>query len=181
MANVFRSKEVYKHLRYDLHDRNEIVPVQGVYVSGEYRPPYYNNPILRIYDLDSNPAKVVDFQDTSASTGEDTIVKVLDFSANFMTPTITNYTAASVSAGEDTIVKVLEFSANFITPSFDFYKTISENAGEDTIVKVLGFSANFTQPSTYTWYHTKKTQCTPEPMLRLTTLSTEKATIENYS
>ena len=41
MANVFRSKEVYKHLKYDLHDRNEIVAVQGVYVSGEYRPPYY--------------------------------------------------------------------------------------------------------------------------------------------
>ena len=171
MANVFRSKEVYKHLKYELHDRNEIVPVQGVYVSGEYRPPYYNNP---------QPAKVDDFQDVNRSSDEDTVVKILDFSVDFQTPSITNYTAASESSGEDTVVKILDFSVNFLEPSFDFYKTISESSGEDTIVKVLDFSTTFLQPS-FTHYNRKQTNMTPEPMLRLSTLTSEKATIENYT
>ena len=150
MANVFRSKEVYKHLKYNLHDRNEIVPVQGVYVSGEYRPPYYNNPVLMIYEMSSQPAKVDDFQDVNRSADEDTVVKILDFSVNFQTPSITNYTAASESSGEDTVVKILDFSVNFLQPSF-------------------------------THYNRKQTNMTPEPMLRLSTLTSEKATIENYT
>ena len=150
MANVFRSKEVYKHLKYELHDRNEIVPVQGVYVSGEYRPPYYNNPVLMIYEMSSQPAKIVDFQDINRSSDEDTVVKVLDFSVDFQPVSITNYTTASESTGEDTVVKVLDFSTTFLQPSF-------------------------------THYNRKQTNMTPEPMLRLSTLTSEKATIENYT
>jgi hypothetical protein len=150
MANVFRSKEVYKHLKNNPHDRNEIVPVQGVYVSGEYRPPYYNNPTIKIYTIESQPAKVVDFQDVNESTGDDAIVKVLDFSADFNTLNITNYTIASKSTGDDAIVKVLDFSATFLQPSF-------------------------------TYYNQQQTNMTPEPMLRLSSLSSEKATIENYT
>ena len=150
MANVFRSKEVYKHLNYNLHDRNEIVPVQGVYISGEYRPPYYNDPVLMIYEMSSQPPKVDDFQDVNRSSDEDSVVKILDF------------------------------SVNFLQPSFDFYKTISESSGEDTIVKVLDLSVNFLQPS-FTYYNRKQTNMTPEPTLRLSYLSSEKATLENYT
>ena len=180
MANVFRSKEVYKHLKYDLHDRNEIVAVQGVYVSGEYRPPYYNNPIIRIYEINSNSAKVDDFQDVSRSSDEDTMVKILDFSMRINPFTITNYTSTSVNAGEDTIVKLLNFSASWLQPSMDFYKTISQNAGEDTIVKLLNFSTSFIRP-TFITYHTERTNMTPEPMLRLSTLTSEVAVVENYT
>ena len=120
MANVFRSKEVYKHLNYNLHDRNEIVPVQGVYISGEYRPPYYNDPVLMIYEMSSQPPKVDDFQDVNRSSDEDSVVKILDFSVNFL------------------------------------------------------------QPS-FTYYNRKQTNMTPEPTLRLSYLSSEKATIENYT
>ena len=150
MANVFRSKEVYKHLKYDLHDRNTIVPVQGVYVSGEYRPPYYNNPVLMIYEMSSQPAKIDDFQDVSRSSDEDTVVKILDF------------------------------SADFLQPSFDFYKTISESSGEDTVVKILDLSTTFIQPS-FTYYNQKQTNMTPEPILRLSTLTSDRATVENYT
>lgn len=180
MANVFRSKEVYKHLKYNLHNRNEIVPVQGVYVSGEYRPPYYNNPLLMIYEVSSQPAMVNDFQDVNRSSDEDTVVKILDFSVDFKPVNITNYTTASESAGDDTVVKMLDFSVDFLQPSFDFYKTISESSGEDTIVKVLDFSTTFLQPS-FTYYNQKQTNMTPEPMLRLSSLTSEKATIENYT
>ena len=180
MANVFRSKEVYKHLKNNPHDRNEIVPVQGVYVSGEYRPPYYNNPTIKIYTIESQPAEVVDFQDVNESTGDDAIVKVLEFSADFKTLNITNYTISSKSTGDDAIVKVLDFSATFLQPSFDFYKTIFESTGDDAIVKVLEFSATFLQPS-FTYYNQQQTNMTPEPMLRLSSLSSEKATIENYT
>ena len=33
MANTFRSKEVYKKLRKEVHNRHTMVAVEGVYVS----------------------------------------------------------------------------------------------------------------------------------------------------
>lgn len=180
MANVFRSKEVYKHLKYDLHNRKEIVAVQGVYVSGEYRPPYYNNPILRIYEINSNPARVDDFQDISRGSDEDSVVKILDFSTTINPLTITNYTAVDTSTGDDSVVKIIDFSATMLQPSMDFYKTINQNVGEDTVVKVLVFSVNTLQP-TMTTYQTEKANMTPEPMLRLSILTSDVAVIENYT
>ena len=131
MANVFRSKEVYKHLKYDLHDRNEMVPVQGVYISGEYRPPYYNDPCIHIYEISSQNAKVDSFQDIDATSGEDALVKIIDFSVSTSPITITDYTTASTDTGEDSLVKILDFWVQMEQPYLDFYESKNQNAGED--------------------------------------------------
>lgn len=181
MGSVFRSKEVYKKLKYDLHDRNEIVAVRGVYVSGEYRPPYYNEPILRIYEMSSRHATVVDFRETVRSSDEDACVKVIDFGTQILTPTITNYTTASADTGEDGCVKVIDFAVQPLSPILDWYTSDSISAGEDGCVKVIDFGVStisIPQPTVYT---TDRGESTPEPTLRLTSFTSELATITNYT
>ena len=62
MANTFRSKEVYKKLRKEVHNRHTMVAVEGVYVSGEYRPPYYANMGVNIADIQCNKDRVVSYE-----------------------------------------------------------------------------------------------------------------------
>ena len=71
MANIFRSKEVYKKVdkQESSYDRDVLIPVgepfkanaeYGIYVAGEYRPPYYTDG-LTILGFSSNPALIVDY------------------------------------------------------------------------------------------------------------------------
>ena len=149
MANIFKTNEVYKHLKHGFRPEESVVAVRGMYVSGEYRPPYYNEGAIRILDYQTTPAKAVSFKNVSRRD-EDTGVKVIDFNAEFFHPTITNYTTRSVSAGEDTGVKVLEMNAGFFMP-------------------------------TYTYYYKDYANSTPEPMLRLTSVSSGNCIVENYN
>ena len=149
MANIFKTNEVYKHLKHGFKPEESVVAVRGMYVSGEYRPPYYNEGAIRILDYQTTPAKAVSFKNVSRRD-EDTGVKVIDFNAEFFHPTITNYTTRSVSAGEDTGVKVLEMNAGFFIP-------------------------------TYTYYYKDYANSTPEPMLRLTSVSSGNCIVENYN
>jgi hypothetical protein len=179
VANIFKTNEVYKHLKHGFRPEESVVAVRGMYVSGEYRPPYYNEGAIRILDYQTTPAKAVSFKNVSRKD-EDTGVKVIDFNAEFFHPTITNYTTKSVSAGEDTGVKVLEMNAAFFIPTLNFYKSISVSSGEDTGVKVLEMNAGFFMP-TYTYYYKDYANSTPEPMLRLTSVSSGNCIVENYN
>ena len=61
MANIFQSKEVLKKARKP-NGEVVIVPVYGMYVSGEYKPPYYNNNNgVFISSINTNKATVADF------------------------------------------------------------------------------------------------------------------------
>ena len=151
MGQIFKSKEVYKHLKYALHNRHEMVPVQGVYVSGEYRPPYYNDPILRIYTVSTQPATVVDFQDVAQSSGVDSMVKIVDF------------------------------KAERLIPQCQWYESKSQNAGEDSMVKIVDFVAEIYGGQTFTIYTKTFGESTPEPTLRLTSFTSELATVTNYT
>ena len=181
MGSVFRSKEVYKKLKYDLHGKNEIVAVRGVYVSGEYRPPYYNEPILKIYEISSQHATVVDFQDVAQSSGADSMVKIVDFKAERLIPTITNYSTAERNAGEDSMVKIVDFKAERLIPQCQWYESKSQNAGEDSMVKIVDFVAEIYGGQTFTIYTKTFGESTPEPTLRLTSFTSELATVTNYT
>ena len=181
MGQIFKSKEVYKHLKYALHNRHEMVPVQGVYVSGEYRPPYYNDPILRIYTVSTQPATVVDFQDVAQSSGVDSMVKIVDFKAERLIPTITNYSTAEQNAGEDSMVKIVDFKAERLIPQCQWYESKSQNAGEDSMVKIVDFVAEIYGGQTFTIYTKTFDESTPEQILRISALVGESATVENYN
>lgn len=78
MANTFRSKEVYKKLRKEVHNRNTMVAVEGVYVSGQYRPPYYANPMLVINQIQCNKADVIPYTDDIVEAYDDFTYGIMD-------------------------------------------------------------------------------------------------------
>ena len=181
MGIIFKSKEVYKHLDKKPNEQHKMVPVQGLYVSGEFRPPYYTEGQIHITDFTSTPGSAVSFKNVSR-TDEDGCVKVLDFSIDTGSISITNYTTASANAGEDCCVKVLDF---WVEPSlnltYDWYKTVSQSAGEDCCVKVIDFTIDSNNIFPLTTYLKAKQNSTPEPILRLTGIVSENCIAENYN
>lgn len=182
MPNIFKSKEVYKHLKVTSErPPGKMVPVQGLYVSGEFRPPYYTEGQVHITDFTSTPGSAVSFKNVSR-TDEDGCVKVLDFSIDTGSISITNYTTASANAGEDCCVKVLDF---WVEPNlnltYDWYKTVSQSAGEDCCVKVIDFTIDSNNIFPLTTYLKAKNNSTPEPILRLTGIVSENCIAENYN
>lgn len=176
MGNVFKSDEVYKHLKYDLHDRNEIVPVRGVYITGVYSPPYYNEPIIRIDSITSTPATLADLTETDRTNGNDPSMKILDFSLTLNELSLTNYTVADLNPGSDTFMKIVDFSLTPATPPLTFYESTNRSSGSDTFMKILDFSCSY-NGITSTIHSIEHGHSTPEPILRLTGISSGPATI----
>lgn len=179
MANIFKSKEVYRHLKYSVYDKNVIVPVQGIYVSGQYSPPYYNDPLIMINEISSEPATVADFKDVSVDTS-DVMVKIVDISLRVNPITIVNYSNASVDSGIDLMTKIVDISVSFNQPSITFLQTVQQDILENDMVKLVDLSVRYSQPSIIQ-YSSKSKNMTPEPMLRVTTLTSTSATVEDYN
>lgn len=179
MANVFRSKEVYKHPPKSLKDANVIIPVRGVYVTGEYRPPYYNDNGVMITEINSNKAVVASFTEKSIDT-YDSVLRVLSFDIDTTCPDITQYTTAQASSGYDTVLKVLGFDINTGVPDCLFYTQESASSGYDPVLRVISFDIDATLPNVQP-YAKQTYSNTPEPTLRITTIQTEKAIISDYN
>ena len=177
MAYIIKSDEVYKHIK----GKHKIVPVQGVYVTGEHRPPYYNEAGVHILSLSTQPATVNDFKDVTL-VQSDAVVKLVDFYAIPGSPTLTFYTTATADAGNDTITKLVDFYAVPSNPTFLFYSKQDVDAGNDTITKLVDFYAVPIPISQPTVYHSVEDDATPgEPILQLTGFSTEPCEVTNIS
>ena len=61
MANIFRSKDIYKRAPKIPSSEDPLRIVKGLYVVGDYKPPYYIGPCLHITDIKTNKATVVDY------------------------------------------------------------------------------------------------------------------------
>ena len=137
MAYIIKSDEVYKHIK----GKHKIVPVQGVYVTGEHRPPYYNEAGVHILSLSTQPATVNDFKDVALDQS-DAVVKLVDFYATPGSPTLTFYTTATADAGNDTITKLVDFYAVPIPISQPtVYHSVEDDATPgEPILQLTGFS-----------------------------------------
>ena len=178
MANIFRSDEIYKNFRYDIDKTKKVVPVQGVYIASEYRPPYYTEPILRIFELTSEHATIVSFQDVELDAS-DGMVKILDFGMELLNPTLIQYTTEDVST-TDGMVKILDFGIGLLEPTYDFYKTV-DVSDTDCMTKIIDFGTEFFRLPQPAIYSKRKGNSTPEPILRLTSITSESSIIENYT
>ncbi len=180
MANVFRSKEVYKHPPKSLHGKNVIIPVRGLYVTGEYRPPYYNENGIMITDISGSKPKIVNFTDKISLSGDDPVLRVLSFDLDTSVPDLTIYTTESASSGYDFALKVLTFDLDTSFPDCLFYTSETVSSGVDFALQVLDFDLDATYPDISFYNKTNKSN-TPEPMLRITSIQTEKAIISDYN
>jgi len=63
MANIFKSKEVYKHV-IKPGDIHQLIPVSGVYVANQRRTPFYIDHTISIVGIGTTPANVVTYVET---------------------------------------------------------------------------------------------------------------------
>ena len=181
MANIFRTNEVYKSFRYDIDGSKKIVPVRGMYISGNYRPPYYNEPGLFITGITTENAVVENFQDSEVSSGVDTMTKIVDFVVETFQPSIINYSTAEASSGVDTMTKIVDFVVETFQPELEFYESTTVDAGTDTMTKILDFGVDLIQMTQPIVYGKSVGSSAPESMLRITSFSSDSAVIENYN
>ena len=187
MANIFRSKEVFKKKStvikntetdstlYKPFENGEIVPVIGVYVTGEYRPPYYNNPGILLTEINSNKATVADFTQRSTSVKPDYSLNLHDIQA--VDPLeIIPYTTRSTSVKPDYSLNLHDIQAVdpleiiwFVTVKSSVKPDYSLNLHDIQIVDHL--EIEYLTPINY--------PTAPEPMLRVTNITTNRAVVTN--
>lgn len=179
MANVFRSKEVYKHLKYDLHGKNEIVPVHGVYISGEYRPPYYNESGISIYEISSKNCNVVDFKIEEVDTARTKTAMMYKIGVSESVYNIQRYETESVSL--KTIQTAGLYKLDVTKTSYNISRFEKDYINAPS-TQTAGMYKIDISDSVYTKtvYGTNRDNSTPEPILRLTSFVSESCIITNY-
>ena len=60
MSNIFKSKEVYKHVTKP-GDVHELIPVRGMFVANQHRSPFYVDHTLEIINVGNVPAEVITY------------------------------------------------------------------------------------------------------------------------
>ena len=150
MANVFRSKEVYKNFRYDIDKTKKVVAVQGVYVASEYRPPYYNEPGIHIYEISGQHCTIADFKTEEAETQGMKTAGMYMFDITESAYTLERYEKDYIDT------KGMETAGMYMLAIVD-----------------SGYRLDI--------YGKKSSNSTPEPILRLSSLTSEACVVENYT
>lgn len=179
MSNIFRSKEVYKHPNYNVHDKNEMIPVRGVYVSGEYRPPFYNEPILRIDQISSTNCEIIDYT-TKYEDINPTTTLVLDHLDIETTEwQISRYTEGSVDLNPSFVLGLCNIQVREPNWVIDRYEKSYIDSSPDRMMIVGVFGIEETSKTIIRLGRSNQ-HSTPESILRITGLTTEPATITNH-
>ena len=173
MANTFRSKEVYKKLRKEVHNRNTMVAVEGVYVSGQYRPPYYANPMLVINQIQCNKADVIPYTDDIVEAYDDFTYGIMDIIDNpdwhidvygkDITEAYDDFTYGIMDITNDMDWHIDAYGKDIVEAYDDFTYGIMD------IITSNNISITACPPNNH--------NMTPEPMLRITQRNSTKATI----
>ena len=150
MANVFRSKEVYKNFRYDIDKTKKVVAVQGVYVASEYRPPYYNEPGIHIYEISGQHCTIADFKTEEVETQGMETAGMYMFDITESAYTLERYEKDYIDT------KGMETAGMYMLGIVD-----------------SGYRLDI--------YGKKSSNSTPEPILRLSSLTSEACVVENYT
>ena len=180
MGQIFKSKEIYKHLKYTLHDRHEMVPVQGVYISGEYRPPYYNNPIVRITQIDSQNARADSFKTENKKVSSAKAAGLYQVDISSTSISLVRYSVESTTVSSASAAGLYNVGIGATTFGLQRYGRDYESPTPTSAAGM--YNINLTD-STFnvTPYLSVQDGSTPEPILRLSSLVSELATIENYN
>lgn len=174
MANIFRSKDVFKRVPGIPSHDDPLRVVKGMYVVGEYNPPYYINSGITISNINTTKATVVDYTQKNADSN-DNVVNVLNIDV-IGDLSIAYYTRQSYSLQTDNVVNIVNIDVDPTPLDILYYTTSNQNPGNDHVLNVVNIDAD-TSPLDIVYYSTIEYPCAPEPMLRIKSISTTKATI----
>ncbi len=179
MADVFKSQEVYKHVNYDLHDRNEMIAVRGVYVTGEYRPPYYNNPILALTYIRGVDCTVANFKTEYADVINGETVGMYKIDTIPIEYAIHRYSTESVNLSSTDTVGMYKINIEDIDYYIDRYGKEYINVSSTDTVGMYQINISNADFSIIKCPSLHKNS-TPEYGLGLSFIRTDSAIIENY-
>ena len=188
MANIFRSKEVYKKVNKNesSYDRDVLIPVgepakpnseYGVYVAGEYRPPYYTDG-LTILGFSSEHVHVVDYTTDYKNTAKEPTTIAFGFSSPPCTFVKIRYTEESYTVSPTPTTVVFGFSSPPCT--FDAYRYGRDykNVSPTPTTIAFGFSS---PPLSFSFKRnvTDELINQPEPGIQLESITSDPAVITN--
>lgn len=171
------AKEVYYRFRDD-QGTAKVVPIRGMYVTGEYKPPLYTNPIIHLLSLTTAHPLIEDYIETKRTSNSKASHHLYDVDID---PTfrIDYYsTAKAPNAYAKASHHLYDVS---IDPTFrvDYYtttnKSISAKASHHLLDVSIDPSINIVEKKT----DEKSSQ--PEPIIRMVLLSSTHPTITNES
>ena len=93
MANIFKAKEIYKHITSNENPNKPHVKLRGLYVAGTYRPLYFNEYTLNLTQIGGSNASNVAYYTETSDNGYDGVVQLVD--VNIDDPTVVEYTTTS--------------------------------------------------------------------------------------
>lgn len=175
MANIFRTKEVYKRLKGVPNDQNPLRAVRGVYVCGYSTKPYYISPTLRISDIQTTKATVVNYTTKNENAYEDSYnIAMTDINSNEFT--VVRYTKAYDSSYENSYnIAMTDINSG----KFDvLYYGKSYTQSYENSYNIAMTEFNSTKVN-YLIYKTEKLDTIPEPTLRIKSIETTTASIED--
>lgn len=171
------AKEVYYAFRDEETGTKQLVPVRGVYVTGEYKPPEYVEPILRLLEFKTNHPLIEDYIETSATTksGSSHHLYDIDLDATFVVEAYTQATAPAQKQGSSHHLYDINVDATFVIEPYQSTTTPPQKHGSthhlyDIIVDptcVISVKTTVIGGSQ------------PEPILRMIEFNVSSATIED--
>jgi plasmid maintenance system antidote protein VapI len=106
MANVFRSKEVYKKIPKVSPDENPLRAVRGIYVSGAYRPAYYIDAFIHISNINTTKATIADYTERSTNITDDGAMRLVQ--VKFDDLVLTEYTREHKNITDDGAMRLVQ-------------------------------------------------------------------------
>lgn len=174
MANIFRSKEVYKRMPGVPAENNPLRPVQGMYVVGDWRPPYYILSGLHISDIKTTKATVVNFTTISEEAyDKDQNMSISRFNVGKLT--VQRFTKKYEDIYDDSKIAMTKFNVSPL--SVTLYSRAYENIYDDSKISMTKFK--ITSGLSVLKRHRNPYSTLPEPTLRIKSIETKKATITN--
>jgi len=189
MANIFRSKEVYKKVgkQESSYDRDVLIPVgedfkpdseYGIYVAGEYRPPYYTDG-LTILGFSSNPALIVDYTSEYKYPTADEGSFIYDFDVTGSAFDIERYEREYITLPPDEGSFIYDFGVTGSTFDIERFQKDYEYppADEGSFIYDFNVVTTATRVEQSRWYDTLINQ--PEPGIQLESITSDPAVITN--
>ena len=170
MSNIFRSKEIYKRIPGVSSDNNPLRAVQGMYVSGEYRPPYYIDSFVQVSNIKTNKAKIEDYTSVTKDLTADPIINIIGVDCSDLD--ITYYTQAQSDLSADPIINIIGVDCSDL--DILCYTQDSKDLTADPIVNIIGVDCSDID---ITFYKETPINTNPDHTIRIKSITTSKAVV----
>ena len=183
MANIHDSKEIYRKLsKYDpnnIHGRDVIIPIHGLYVTGPWLTLLFQEPGVRITDITLNHATVVDYTDREDSLrGDEGTFGLLEYDVDVTTDFVWmgENDESIYTEPEEGTFGLLEYEVNVET-TYTWFGDNTEEIYTEPEEGTFGLLEYVVNVNTDYHFITTHGNDVPEPMIRITDITVTAADV----